>query len=49
MAYLAGGVKYYSKRSLFCRKAPQKTFDTFTRELDRSPGEQKSFAELAPR
>jgi hypothetical protein len=36
------------KRSLFCRKAPQKTFVTFTRERATSPGhqEQKSFLVL---
>jgi hypothetical protein len=33
MAYLAGGVKYCRKGSLFCKKAPQKTFATFTRAL----------------
>jgi hypothetical protein len=37
-----------SKRSLFCKKAPQKTFVTLTRDVEKSPGPQgqKFFAPL---
>jgi hypothetical protein len=51
-ALRAGGVNRFfpageRKRSLFCRKAPQKTFETFTRDFETSPGgrlTQKFFA-----